>query len=324
MTLLALDNLMVGFRLGAGIIDRLAGRAGPCVPILAGVSLSLARGQTLALVGESGSGKTTLAHAVLGLTPILAGELRLDGQAIASPAQFRALRRRSGMIFQDAAAALSPRRSVGALLAEPFRIHGQPCPPATVPRLLTEVGLPPELARRYPHQLSGGQARRVGVARALALDPDLVIADEPTAGLDVSVQGGVLNLMLRLQRERGFGMILVSHNLGLVRRITDRVAVLYLGRVMEQGPTATVMAAPRHPYTAGLIASEPAPDPRRRGAAVPPPGEVPSLFARPPGCPFHPRCGQAAPSCRTQAPQPRIIGFEHSVACHTPNPARKS
>jgi oligopeptide/dipeptide ABC transporter ATP-binding protein len=307
--LLSLRGLGVDLPLG-GFLSRRT------LPILPGVDLDLAPGERLALVGESGSGKTTLARAVVGLTPVARGEIRFDGSPVTGPAGFARLRRQASMMFQDATASLSPRLTVGRLVAEPFRIHRQPLPDpdATVRDLLAAVGLPPAIAARYPHELSGGQARRVGVARALAVQPRLLIADEPTAGLDVSVQAEVLNLLSDLRSDRGLAYLIITHNLALVRHVADRVAVMYLGRIVEEGPTAAVFAAPRHPYTQSLIAAEPRPDPRRRRTDLALKGEVPSLLRRPPGCAFHTRCPRAESLCRTTPPPDLHPG--HSAACH--------
>ncbi|MEZ5753413.1 MAG: ABC transporter ATP-binding protein [Paracoccaceae bacterium] len=288
------------------------------LPILLDISLDIAAGESVALVGESGSGKTTLARAVMGLQPVSRGTMAVDGQPLASAADFARMRRQSAMMFQDATASLSPRLTVGYLITEPFRIHGQPLadPETTARDLLAMVGLPPAIARRYPHELSGGQARRVGVARALALKPRLLIADEPTAGLDVSVQAEVLNLLSDLRRDMGLAYLIITHNLALVRHVADRVVVLYLGRVVEQGPTAHVFANPAHPYTASLIAAEPKPDPRQRRADLAIRGEVPSVLRRPSGCEFHARCPIARDLCRQVAPALAITGPGRLARCH--------
>lgn len=310
---LALNRLSVDLPLG-GFLSRAR------IPIVCDVSLALASGESLALVGESGSGKTTLARAVMGLTPVAGGEVRFLGAPVSGREGLARLRAQAAMMFQDATASLSPRMRTEALVTEPFRIHGRPLPDpgATARALLAAVGLPPAIAARYPHELSGGQARRVGVARALALEPRLVIADEPTAGLDVSVQAEVLNLMGDLRRDRGLAYLIITHNLALVRHVADRVAVLYLGRVVEEGPTAQLFAAPAHPYTAALIAAEPRPDPRLRRAEPPVRGEVPSVLRRPSGCEFHPRCPQARDLCRTTPPPLAPAGPGRAARCHFP------
>lgn len=224
------------------------------------------------------------------------------------------------MMFQDPIASLSPRLKVGTLLAEPYRIHGVALPePAgrAVAELLKLVGLPEGMARRYPHELSGGQARRVGVARALALKPKLVLADEPTAGLDVSVQGEILNLMGRLKTELGLSYVIVTHNLAMIRHVSDRLAIMYLGRLVETGDTGAVFRQPAHPYTRALLEAEPVPDPRRRREDLAIRGEVPSVLNRPKGCEFHTRCPAARDICRS-APPPLHESGGRMVRCHFP------
>lgn len=317
---------------GQGLPGRLMPRrplpGGPArIDILQGITLELAAGETFALVGESGSGKTTLARAMLGLVPVSGGSLHFDGVALTSPRAFAGLRRATAMMFQDPVGSLSPRMTVGALLAEPFVIHRRPLPSggqsggragraALAAALLDRVGLPAGLAARYPHELSGGQARRVCVARALALNPKLVIADEPTAGLDVSVQGEILNLMIGLRTALGIGFLVITHNLAMVRHVADRIAVMYLGRLVETGPTVPVFARPAHPYTQSLIASEPQPDPRKRRTDLAIRGEIPGILRRPAGCAFHSRCPRAQDLCRQSAPALRALGADRRVACH--------
>lgn len=290
----------------------------PRLNVLQDITLTLRKGETFGLVGESGSGKTTLARVMLGLFPATAGERRFMGEPLSAPGALMRLRRGTAMMFQDPVASLSPRMRVGDLITEPFVIQRQPLPDrrAMAADLLARVGLPAALAARYPHELSGGQARRVCTARALALNPALVIADEPTAGLDVSVQGEILNLMTALKEDRGVGFLIISHNLSVIRHTADRIAILYLGRLVETGPTAEVFARPLHPYTASLIASEPNPDPRRRRADLAIRGEIPSLLRRPRGCEFHTRCPLAAPQCRTLTPALREIAPGRSLRCH--------
>ena len=222
------------------------------------------------------------------------------------------------MMFQDPVASLSPRMSVGALLTEPFIIHGVAMQDrkSKAEELLSRVGLSKDMASRYPHELSGGQARRVGVARALALHPKLVIADEPTAGLDVSVQGEILNLMTGLKTVMGLSYMIITHNLAMVRHVSDRIAVMYLGRLIEVGPTREVFRKPLHPYAKSLIASEPQPDPRKRRADLAIKGEIPSVLNRPKGCEFHTRCSIARERCRSEAPQLRAIESNRLVRCH--------
>jgi peptide/nickel transport system ATP-binding protein len=224
------------------------------------------------------------------------------------------------MMFQDPVGSLSPRLTVRSLISEPLAIHGAGPQDrdAEARRLLGLVGLPTDFGSRFPHELSGGQARRVGVARALSLNPRLVIADEPTAGLDVSVQGEILNLMNRLQQELGLAYLLITHNLPIVRHVSDRLAVMYLGRLVETGPTDQVFARPAHPYTHGLLAAQPHPDPERRRMTAELSGEVPSLRNRPPACEFHTRCPFAQQICREVAPELREIAPGRQTRCHFP------
>ncbi|MEW6633454.1 MAG: ABC transporter ATP-binding protein [Pseudomonadota bacterium] len=317
--LLSVSDLQVRFRIG-GMMSALAGRRTE-IDAVAGVGFTLERGQTLALVGESGSGKTTLARAVNGLQPVAGGSIRFEGRETRdlTKAEWKPLRRKMSMMFQDPVGSLSPRLSVRSLLAEPFAIHGLSgrSLEAEVERLLALVGLPRDFADRYPHQLSGGQARRVGVARAVALDPVLIVADEPTAGLDVSIQGEVLNLLNDLRDRMGLSMLIITHNLHVVRQIADRMAVMYLGRFVEEGETEAIFQAPHHPYTAALLSANPEPDPDKVHNRIALPAEVPSLLDRPAGCEFHTRCLFAQDVCRTQAPAPSVAGSSR-LTCHFP------
>ncbi|MGZ9809624.1 ABC transporter ATP-binding protein [Pseudoroseicyclus sp. H15] len=315
LPLLEINDLVVRYPSGT-LIERLRG-APHEVTILPGVALRIERGETLGLIGESGSGKTTLGRAALGLTPISGGTIRIGDEVTsqASGQTWARIRRNVGLMFQDAQAALDPRMSIGRSVTEPLVIHrmlkGDRMDKAV--ELLGKVGLGPDFARRYPHEISGGQARRVTVARALALDPALVIADEPTAGLDLSVQGELLNLLNELQERLGVSFLLITHNLAVARHVTDRIAIMYLGRIVETGPSARIFAEPAHPYTRALLKARAV-----GGAPAAPPieGEVPSLKARPSGCEFHTRCPRATDICRAMAPERRAIGPGHIVACH--------
>ncbi|NNE78713.1 MAG: ABC transporter ATP-binding protein [Silicimonas sp.] len=287
---------------------------------VAGVSFDVNPGETFALVGESGSGKTTLARAVNGLQPISAGSVTFQGQRVdtLSVREMKPLRRDMAMMFQDPVGSLSPRMKVGDLVTEAFRIHRVEADlQSETERLLSLVGLTMDFAERFPHQLSGGQARRVGVARAIALNPKLVIADEPTAGLDVSVQGEVLNLLGELRERLGLAMLIITHNLHVVHHVADRMAVMYLGRFVETGPTEEVFSAPAHPYTAALLSANPEPDPDKAQDRITLPSEVPSLLARPEGCEFHTRCPWAKDKCRKVVPDATAINGRR-VACHYP------
>ena len=286
-----------------------------------GVGFTIESGQVVGLVGESGCGKSTLGRIVAGLETPSRGRVVLMGKDLGQlpRRELRQLRRQVQMVFQDPMASLNPRMRVGQILAEPLEIHG------IVPRrevaeevgkLLEAVGLKPEHARRYPHQFSGGQRQRIAIARALALSPRLIVADEPVSALDTSVQAQVLNLLKRLQREHRLSYLFIAHDLAVVRYFCDEVVVMYLGRIVERLP-AEALSRPAHPYTRMLTESIPLPDPARP-LSPPPPGEPPSPLSPPPGCPFHPRCPQAGEICRTHAPKLVSIGSGRWCACHYP------
>ncbi len=322
MSLLKVRSLHVRYAIAGPVKAMIAGLASRYIDAVIDVAFDVTRGSTLAVVGESGSGKTTLARAIVGLTPIAAGTIEFDGRnPFASVGGGgRAYHREVSMMFQDPVSSLSPRRTVQALITEPFIVHAMKDRDlaAEARRLLALVGLPHDFASRYPHQLSGGQARRVGVARAIALNPKLIIADEPTAGLDVSVQGEILNLLARLQGEFGLTYVIITHNLAVVRHVSDMAAIMYMGRFVEMGPTAEVFARPAHPYAAALIAAQPHPDPGKRRTEPALMGEVSSLRNRPPGCEFHPRCSKARDVCGRDAPPPTEPGPKRMVRCHFP------
>jgi peptide/nickel transport system ATP-binding protein len=322
MSLLEVDNLTVRFRTMGVVRQLLTATKQPWVEAVADVSFELREAKTFALVGESGSGKTTLGRALIGLIPPASGRIRFGGsdRPGRSSSAWKRWRRQMAMMFQDPVGSLSPRLTVRSLISEPLAIHGAGPQDrdAEARRLLGLVGLPTDFGSRFPHELSGGQARRVGVARALSLNPRLVIADEPTAGLDVSVQGEILNLMNRLQQELGLAYLLITHNLPIVRHVSDRLAVMYLGRLVETGPTDQVFARPAHPYTHGLLAAQPHPDPERRRMTAELSGEVPSLRNRPPACEFHTRCPFAQQICREVAPELREIAPGRQTRCHFP------
>lgn len=285
------------------------------------VSFTLEKGETLGLVGESGSGKSTIARTVMGLKRAHSGSIRFDGKEIstASAQEYGRLRREIAMMWQDPVGSLSPRLTIGSLVTEPLKIHGKSGDKrAEATRLLEMVGLPAHFAGRFPHQLSGGQARRVGVARALALDPRLVIADEPTAGLDMSVQAEVLNLLAEMQGRLGIAILVITHNLNVVRHITDRMAIMYLGRFVESGPTERIFHDPCHPYTEALLSANPEPDPDTAHARITLVGEMPSPRNRPTGCEFHGRCRYAQDDCRTDTPEVTHEGSDHRFTCHHP------
>ncbi|RBW52540.1 ABC transporter ATP-binding protein [Ruegeria sp. A3M17] len=290
------------------------------VNVLAGVSFTVQPGETYALVGESGSGKTTVIRAIAGLAPAQDGSVTFEGQEIRGAPErvMRPLRKDMAMMFQDPVGSLSPRLTIRSLITEPYRIQGMKDKDldAEAKRLLEMVNLPTHFADRYPYQLSGGQARRVGVARALALEPKLILADEPTAGLDVSVQGELLNLLNDLRERLGLAMVIITHNLSVVRHVADRMGIMYLGRLVEEGTTETIFRDPRHPYTRCLLSANPEPDPDARLERIALKGEPPSLLKRPSGCEFRERCPFAKDIC-TQTPEWEVDGG-HGLRCLAP------
>ena len=286
------------------------------------VTLQIDQGDIVGLVGESGSGKTTLCRVLVGLTPPTSGSVSVGGESVARQlaSQPLAFRRRVQMLLQDAVASLSPRMTIGRTLREPIAIHSLPRAEAEqrLAAILQRLGLPADVTAKYPHQISGGQARRVGVARALVMQPELIVADEPTAGLDVSVQGELLNLLLDLQQEFALTYLLVSHNLNVIRRVTRRTAVMYLGQIVEQAPTQALFERPAHPYSAALLSTNPAIDPAKRARRIVLQGEIPSVVNPPPGCRFHTRCPVAQARCKTDAPALAEAGEGRLVRCHFP------
>ena len=282
------------------------------------VSLTIAKGAIVGVVGESGCGKSTLARLVLRLLEPTCGTVSFDGTDLTAlkPAAMRAMRRKMQMVFQDPYSSLDPRYAVADVLTEPYVVQGVRLPEGRVAELLAQVGLSAATAQSYPHQLSGGQRQRVGIARALALAPEFLVLDEPTASLDVSIQAQIINLLQGLRTELGLTYLFISHDLGLVRYFCDRIVVMYLGSVVEDMPDP--QASPRHPYTAGLIASTFAPDPARRKGITLMSGEIPSAFNLPPGCAFAGRCPRVAARCRTENPTLTTDPSGHAVACFNP------
>ncbi|HEY3230606.1 MAG TPA: oligopeptide/dipeptide ABC transporter ATP-binding protein [Roseiflexaceae bacterium] len=285
------------------------------------VSLAIDAGETLGLVGESGCGKSTLALTIMRLHEPTSGQIRFADQNLIGldPRGMRQVRRQMQMIFQDPFAALDPRLTVEQILSEPLDIHGVGSPAersAAARRLLERVGLPPDALHRFPNEFSGGQQQRIGIARALALQPRLLICDEPVSALDVSVQAQILNLLRDLQDEFGLAYLFISHNIAVTAQMSRRIGVMYLGQLVEIGPSRSIVGAPRHPYTQALLAAVPATDPARRQRQRAVKGDVPSPIERPTGCPFHPRCPLAQAICSVEEPQLRLIERDHLVACH--------
>ena len=321
MSVLEVDGLFKEFPIRSGLLQRETGR----VRAVQDVSFSIGRGETLALVGESGCGKTTVSRCILRALPPTSGAIRFSPEpgssidlAPLSRRALRPLRRHIQMIFQDPYASLNPRMMVGDIIAEPLLVNGVPAAQrrARVSELLDLVGLPAAARTRFPHAFSGGQRQRIGIARALALDPALVVADEPVSALDVSVQAQIINLLLDLQDRLRLSMLFVAHDLGVVRHVSDRVAVMYVGRIVETAPTQALYARPRHPYTEALLAAVPKADPALRDQVSAPKGEIADPANPPSGCAFHPRCPYAVERCRAELPALQEIAPAHWSACH--------
>ena len=315
--MIRVENLEKRFRVKTGAF----GKKG-VVHAVNGVSLDIGKGETVGLVGESGCGKSTLGRTILKVWEPDAGRIYCDGEDITnlSRRQMQPYRRRMQMIFQDPYASLNPRFTVGELIAEPMKIYGL-CDPKEqterVQALLQIVGLKPDHIRRYPHEFSGGQRQRIGIARALALDPEFIVCDEPISALDVSIQAQIVNLLERIQAERGISYLFIAHDLTMVRHISRRIGVMYMGSLVEMGEADPICDEPLHPYTRVLMAAVPQPDPitARSQPYIPPDGEVPSPIDLPPGCPFAPRCPYATARCREEKPALRDVGGR-KVACH--------
>lgn len=320
--LLKVENLKVHFPVKGGIMMR----ARAYNKAVDGITLDIHPGETLGLVGESGCGKSTLGKTIVRLLKPTEGTVVFDGQDVShlSRAHMKPIRREIQMIFQDPAESLNSRHTVGSLIGEAFDIHGIGDPDWRAQRvleLLDQVGLPASAAERFPFEFSGGQRQRIGIARAIALEPKLIICDEPVSALDVSIQSQILNLLLELQRDMQLSYLFIAHDLAVVKHVSDRIAIMYLGQIMEMGGADEVYEAPKHPYTRALIAAIPEPDPARRGRAKEVlQGDVPSPIDPPSGCVFHTRCPYATDECREEKPALRDVtapaGVQHQVACH--------
>lgn len=318
-TLLQVEDLAVHYPVKSGLlVDRTVGY----VYAVDDVSLQIARGETYGLVGESGCGKSTLGRAVLRLEKPRRGKIVFDGVDLASMRgePLRRMRRRMQMVFQDPLSSLDPRQSVRSLLLEGLQAHGlatgREATEQRLRELLSAVGLPVSALRKYPHEFSGGQRQRIGIARALSVGPELIVADEPVSALDVSVQAQVINLLMDLQRDLGLTYVFISHDLSVVRHISHQVAVMYLGRIVESGPRDAIFGRPAHPYTRALLAAVPS---ARRGERTPVEvlrGEIPSPLSPPSGCAFRSRCPMARPRCAEETPLPRHVAPGQQVACH--------
>ncbi len=316
--LLQVNDLKKHFRVRGGFL----GRTPAYVYAVDGVSFQIARGETLSLVGESGCGKSTVGRAILRLFDITGGQVILDGQRIddLSAGALRPVRRRMQVVFQDPFSSLNPRMRVKDIVAEPIRNFGLASSSADldarVAALMDKVRLPREAAGRWPHEFSGGQRQRIGIARALAADPDLIICDEAVSALDVSVKAQIVNLLQDLQKELGLAMLFISHDLAIVEHMTHRVAVMYLGKIVEIAPKRRIFAAPQHPYTQALLSAVPVPEPGANRQRIILKGDVPSPINPPKGCRFHTRCPYAFDRCRVEEPALRLTGEAHLAACH--------
>lgn len=314
--LLTVEDLKVHFPVKKGLFSRVSGH----VYAVDGVSLSLERGQTLGLVGESGCGKTTTGLGILALIRPTSGKIVYAGEEMseAKPARLRELRREIQIIFQDPYSSLNPRMTVNQIIADPLKVHSVFPGKERAERiafLLDKVGLTPEHGRRYPHEFSGGQRQRIGIARALALNPKIIIGDEPVSALDVSIQAQIINLLVDLQKEFQLSYIIIAHDLAVVEYICDHIAVMYLGKIVESSSYRELYTQPKHPYTQALLSAIPVADPRRKRERIILKGDVPSPIKPPSGCHFHPRCAQRMEACSKERPQLRDIGGGHQVSC---------
>lgn len=320
-TVLEIRDVSLTFKGKRGVLDVVAGRPARNVNALNGVTLELKRGETLGVVGESGCGKSTLARCIVRLHEPNGGEILFHGSDVFAPDQRRdrSYNRRVQMMFQDPYSSLNPRMTTGQILKEALLVHGM-CGEAEVPerlqKLMDLVQLPHDALEKYPHEFSGGQRQRIAIARALAVEPEVLIADELVSALDVSVQAQIVNLLLELQERLGLTILFVAHDLRLVRHVSNRVAVIYLGRIVEIGDSETLFANPSHPYSQALLSAAPSLDPDDKGSKIHLEGELPSPMDIPPGCPFHVRCRHKTPKCTAGLPVLRPLEGRGAVACH--------
>jgi oligopeptide/dipeptide ABC transporter ATP-binding protein len=322
MPLVEVKDLVKHFPVKRGLFSRVVG----AVRAVDGVSFSIENGRTLGLVGESGCGKTTVGRTLLRLLEPTSGEIRFNGEDLRSmpSGALRAMRRHLQIIFQDPYSSLNPRMTVGAIVEEGMTIHGLGSKSQRVEKvkaLLAKVGLMPEHINRYPHEFSGGQRQRIGIARALAVEPRFIVCDEAVSALDVSIQAQIVNLLMDLKRELGLSYLFISHDLSVVEHISDEVAVMYLGEIVERAPTEELFRNPKHPYTQALLSAVPTPDPERKRQRIVLPGDVPSPMHPPSGCRFHPRCPKAMPECQVRVPPEYAVGEGHTVRCLLYDPA---